>query len=282
MVRTGHIRNTLFKHILQEPLLHFLVAGSILFFYLSYNDETKQKEQIVITQGKITQLLSQFKKTRQREPTKKEKQGLIENQIREDLAFKQGKELGLIENDSIIKRRVQQKIEFMLRDSIAGIEPAREELEAYLMEHKEQYTIAPVYTFKHIYINPEQHDDLHAFILKLQSDNLDKNYRNVGDSIMMQSEFVNISATQIARLFGQEFSKSLDKLSLKQWQGPVKSGYGVHLVFIEKKIPEHIATLKEVEKQLRRDFRADTQKKAIDSFYDELKVQYDVKVEEDQ
>jgi len=271
----------LFKCILQEPLLHFLVVGSLLFFYLSSTD-TETKPQVTITQGKIKQLTAQFEKTRQRTPSDIELKALIKNQIREDLAFEHGVQMGLIENDSIIKRRVQQKIEFMLKDSIAGIEPSREDLETYLMEHKEQYTMAPVYSFKHVYINPEQHEDFDVFIGKLKSMDLSAQYKNVGDSMMIESDYMNITTAQVARLFGRKFAKALDAISLDTWQGPIKSGYGVHLVFIENKIPKHLATLEEVENQLRRDFRVDAQKKAVNAFYNELKVQYDVKVEESQ
>ena len=269
----------MFKRILQEPLLHFLVVGSFLFFYLSSID-TETKPQVTITQGKIKQLTAQFEKTRQRTPSDIELKALIKNQIREDLAFEHGMQMGLVENDSIIKRRVQQKIEFMLKDSIAGIEPSREDLEAYLMEHKEQYTMAPVYSFKHVYINPEQHEDVDAFIEKLKSMDLSAQYKNVGDSMMIESDYMHITTAQVARLFGRKFAKALDAISLDTWQGPIKSGYGVHLVFIDHKIPKHLATLEEVENQLRRDFSVDAQKKALNAFYDALKVHYDVNVEE--
>jgi len=268
----------LFKRILQEPLLHFLVVGSLLFFYLSVND-TETKPQVTISQGKIKQLTAQFSKTRQRTPSKKELNALIENQIREDLAFEHGVQMGLVENDSIIKRRVQQKIEFMLNDSIGSIEPSHEDLQTYLEAHKEQYTIAPTYSFKHVYINPEKHEDVDTFISELKNKSLDANYKVLGDSMMLESEYRNITTAQIARLFGRKFAKYLDAVSLERWQGPVKSGYGLHLVQIEHKIPKHLATLKEVEIAVRRDFRTDAQKKAISAFYDELKVQYNVEVE---
>jgi hypothetical protein len=256
-------------------------VGSLLFFYLSSTD-TETKPQVTITQGKIKQLTAQFSKTRQRTPSDIELKALIKNQIREDLAFEHGVQMGLIENDSIIKRRVQQKIEFMLKDSIAGIEPSREDLETYLMEHKEQYTMAPIYSFKHVYINPEQHEDFDVFIEELQSQDLNIKYKNLGDSMMLESEYTHINTAQIARLFGRKFAKTLDSVSLESWQGPIKSGYGLHLVYIESKIPKHVAKLDEVEKELKRDFRMDAQKKAINAFYDALKVQYDVNVEEAQ
>jgi len=271
----------LLKKILQEPLLHFLVVGSILFFYLSNKDDSVQKEQIVISKGKINQLSAQFEKTRQRKATKEELQALIDNQIREDLAFEHGVALGLVENDSIIKRRVQQKIEFMLNDSIASIEPTQEDLQAFMDKHKERYTIAPVYTFKHIYINPEKHVELDAYVESLKSEDLTLVYNERGDSVMIESRFENITTAQIARLFGLKFAKSLDDLTQNNWVGPVTSGYGVHLVYIENKEAKHLATLKELEFKIKLDFRVDAQKKTINAFYEELKHKYDLVIEKE-
>ncbi len=206
-------------------------------------------------------------------------QVLIDNQIREDLAFEHGVALGLVENDSIIKRRVQQKIEFMLNDSIASIEPTGEDLQAFMDRHKERYTIAPVYTFKHVYINPEKHVELDAYIETLKAEDLNLVYNERGDSVMIESRFENISTVQIARLLGLKFAKSLDELPLEKWVGPVQSGYGVHLVYIEHKEAKHLATLKELESKVKLDFRVDAQKKAINAFYEELKHKYDLVIE---
>lgn len=267
----------MFKKILQEPLLHFVIVGSLLFITLSSND-TNPQPHIVISEGKIKQLSAQFSKTRQRPPTAEELSALIDNQVKEDLAFRHGMQMGLVENDTIIKRRVQQKLEFMLNDSVASIAPGRKELQVYLDSHKEKYSIAPVYSFKHIYINPEKHKDSDAFITELQAQNLDAIYQNSGDSIMLESQYIDISATQVARLFGRKFAKQLNDLTLNQWQGPVKSGYGLHLVSIDKKTPEHIATLDEMGAAIKRDYRIDAQKKAINIFYEELRTQYRVSV----
>ena len=265
------------KRILQEPLLHYVVVGTLLFFYLSSTDTTT-KPQVVITEGKIKHLAAQFTKTRQREPSKDELQALIDNQIRVDLAFEQGVQMGLVENDGIIKRRVKQKIEFMLNDSIASIEPSKEELQDYLDTHKEDYMIESIYDFEHLYINPEKHENTDAHIAKLQMMILNDAYEGSGDSIMLERTFTQITTAQIARLFGRKFAKSLDGIELGGWQGPVKSGYGFHLVKIDKKIPSHLATLDEVEATIKRDYRDKAQKKAIDEFYDELKTHYSITV----
>lgn len=268
------------KKILHEPLVHFFLVGSLLFFYLSKQDDMPAKEQLVITKGKIKQLKAQYAQTRQQAPSPDEFQALIENQIREDLAFQYGMELGLVENDTIIKRRVQQKIEFMLDDSIATLEPTKKELQDYMNAHRSQYTIAPVYTFKHIYINPQAHEDFDLYLKNLKSEKLDLVYANRGDSTMLESLYENISTAQIARLFGLKFAEALDAVPLSTWLGPVKSGYGVHLVYIEKKKKRHFATLDEVASKVKLDFRVDAQKKALDAFYTELKKKYNVTIEE--
>lgn len=271
----------MFKKILQEPLLHFVVVGSILFFTLSLNDNSAQKEKIVISKGKIKQLSSQFEKTRQRKVTKEELQALINNEIREDLAFKYGEQMGLVENDTIIKRRVQQKIEFMLNDSIASMEPTQEELQAFMDKHKEKYTIVPEYTFKHIYINPNKHLELDTYIETLKSEDLNLVYNERGDSVMIESRFENISSSQIGRIFGLKFAKALDTLTQKKWLGPITSGYGVHLVYIENKEESHLAILKELESKVKLDFRNAVQENVIKSFYEELKNKYDIVIEKE-
>ena len=98
--------------------------------------------------------------------------------------------------------------------------------------------------------------------------------------MMIESQFRDITTAQIARLLGDKFAKKLDTLPLHSWQSSIKSGYGEHLVIIDQKTPSHIATIKEIERVLRRDFRVDAQKRALEEFYKELKSQYIIKVEE--
>jgi len=266
------------KRILKEPLLHFAVVGLLLFFYLSKNDPVTKPE-IVISWAKIQQITAQFAKTRQRPPSSLELQALIDNLVKEELSFRQGEDMGLIENDPIIKRRVQQKIEFMLNDSFGSLEPSPEDLQTYLDKHQEKYMIEPVYSFKHIYINPEKHDDLDGYLTQLRSKDLDAIYQDSGDSIMLESKYESISTDQVARLFGRKFVESMNALAIQQWLGPVKSGFGVHLLLIENKQPRHLATLDEVDFEIKLDYRLELQKKAINAFYAELLKKYNLIIE---
>lgn len=188
-------------------------------------------------------------------------------------------QMGLAENDTIIKRRVQQKLEFMLNDSIASVEPETLTLQAYLDTHEDRFTIAPVYSFRHVFINPEKHGEISAFIEGLKSQNLDEVYTRRGDSIMLDSEYTDIPSSQIARLFGRIFVKGLDGLAEHQWTGPIKSGFGLHLVYIDRKMPRHVATLDELESEIKLSYRTEAQKKARDAFYAELRNQFELIIE---
>ena len=269
----------MFKKILQEPLLHFVVVGSFIFLILSNNEATTTKPQVIISKGKINQLTSQFTKTRQRIPSSEELTALINNQVREDLAFKHGAQMGLVENDAIIKRRVQQKLEFMLSDSIASIKPTKKELQDYLNTHEEKFYISPGYSFKHIYINPQLHENTQIVIANLLTQDLDEIYQESGDSMMLASEYSDVSSAEVSRLLGQTFANNLDVLTLNKWQGPVVSGYGLHVVRIDIKIPSHVAKLNEVLSEVKRDYRIDKQQRALESFYQELQTQYRITVE---
>ena len=266
------------RRILKEPLLHFVVAGSLLFVALS-GEDAPLKPEIKISVGKVQQVTAQFTKTRQRPPTEEELASLIEAEIREELAFAQGKQLGLVENDAIIKRRVQQKLEFMLSNSIATIEPSQAELQAFLDSHVDLFTIAPVYSFKHIYVNPEKHVDTQGFLARLQQQDLNSTYRECGDSIMLEPRYKNLAQAQVARIFGRQFALSLAEQPLQVWVGPVSSGFGVHLVYVEEKSASHVAKLANIEAKVRLEFRVDAQKRAIDEFYRELQEIYDVTIE---
>jgi len=269
----------LLRRILKEPLLHFVVAGSLLFAALS-GENVPIKPEIKISAGKVQQITAQFTKTRQRSPTEEELASLIDAEIREELAFAQGKQLGLVEDDTIIKRRVQQKLEFMLSNSIASIEPSQAELQAFLDSHVDLFTIDPVYSFKHIYVNPEKHEDTQSFLARLQQQDLNSTYRDCGDSIMLEPRYKNLAHAQVSKLFGRQFALNLSEQPLQVWVGPVSSGFGVHLVYIEEKRASHVAKLANIEAKVRLEFRVDAQKRAIDELYIELQGIYDVTIEE--
>ena len=106
------------KRLLTEPLLHFLVLGAALFglFNLVGKKETEQPAAIVVSAARIENLANGFARTWQRPPTTQELRGLIDDHVRDEVFYREGKALGLDRDDIVIRRRLRQKMEFMAED----------------------------------------------------------------------------------------------------------------------------------------------------------------------
>ena len=261
--------------ILKEPLLHFLVLGSILYLFLS--NTQVDKEAIVVSSKKVHQLELQFSKTRLREPTKEELDALVDDYVKDIIAFQKGEELGLIADDVIIQRRVRQKIEFMLEDSIAILSPSKEELLIYMSEHQESFMQDEVYSFLQIYIDISKHDDVDSYIKNILLEVDTKNHSSLGDNLMLDTRLTGVTSSQITRTFGKKFMQNLEKLEPYGWHR-VQSGYGLHLVKIMKKTPANIGSFEENEDKVRALFIHDAQKNALNAFYAQAKKGLSIQV----
>jgi len=248
----------------KEPLFHFLILGSLLFFFLS--DTQVLQDKIIISNAKISQLSSQFNKTRHRAPTPQELDALTDDYLKDLIAFKKGQEMHLIEGDSIIQRRVRQKVEFILESSIATLTPSDEELQVYMVEHQDDFMNEPLYSFEQIYIDENRHKNLDLYIqetlLKLNSFNRSE----LGDTLMLERSLNAVSSSEIKRVFGQKFFQGLENIDLGKWS-KVYSGYGLHLVKIKSKTTESVGDFELNKRRLLLSYIQNSQKNALKEFY---------------
>ena len=119
-------------HILKEPLFHFILIGAVFFGIYSELNRSSHSDDVIITEEALLALKSEFKKDWNRSATDEELDILIEDLIREELAVREGLELGLDEHDPVIRQRLRQKLELMVEESAVVGEPTEEELEEYL------------------------------------------------------------------------------------------------------------------------------------------------------
>ena len=147
------------KRIFKEPLLHFLLLGAAIFviYGLVSKGSSGEPGRIVITQGQLASMLESFTATRQRTPTQEEWEGLIRARVREEVYYREALALGLDKDDIVIRRRLQQKIEFVSDDVAAQAAPTDAELNAYLQAHPDAFRVEPQFTFRQVYLNPEKH-----------------------------------------------------------------------------------------------------------------------------
>ena len=147
------------KRILKEPLVHFLLLGALLFggYELVNRNAEPAPGRIVISQGQIASVVENFTRTQQRPPTREEMEGLIRAQVRGEVYYREALALGLDKDDAIIRRRLQQKMEFISDDIAAQAQPTDTELNVFLQAHPDKFRVEQQFTFRQLYLNPEKH-----------------------------------------------------------------------------------------------------------------------------
>jgi hypothetical protein len=273
--------------LLQEPLLHFLLLGAVIFgaYGLLSKRAATEPGKIIVTQGRIEALATAFSRTWQRPPTTSELDGLIRDYIREEVSTREAITLGLDKDDTIIRRRLRQKLEFVSEDIAAQAEPTDEQLRAYLLGHPEAFRVEPRVTFSQVFLSPERRGehlsrDAAQLLAQLRQGGTDAG--TLGDSLLLDHRFDALPVSVIARQFGDQFAATLGELPSGQWHGPVASGYGAHLVFVGAHTEGHLPAFEDIREAVRREWFSTQRLKAIETFYQALLQRYTVTIERPQ
>lgn len=276
--------------ILRDPLVHFLALGAVMF--ASYSllnpvDDVAGSNQIRITSGDIARFEKIYRKLWQRPPTQQELQGLIDAHIKEEVLYREALAMGLDKDDAIVRRRLAQKTEFLIADVTLPSEIDDSVLKEYYENNASRYSRSAVLSFRHIYFNPDQRgertlDEASAALQTLQETKATSEAgADLGDRFMLQARYQKQSSDDIARDFGRDFTDTLETLEPGVWQGPVSSGYGMHLVFIEDRESSGTYPFNEVRDRVRDDYLFDLRQKQNEAVVDKLKSRYEIVVEQD-
>ncbi len=274
------------KGILREPLLHFLLLGAVLFvvYGLVSRHANDEPGKIRITQAQIAAMADGFTRTWRRPPLREELDGLIRDRIREEVSYREAMALGLDKDDTIIRRRLRQKLEFISEDIVAPEQPGEAELNAYLLAHPEQFRVPQTFTFKQIYLDPARHGgnlarDSAQLIERLQQAGDGADISALGDPWMLEQSFTAERDSEVAKQFGQEFAARLAELPAGKWQGPIKSGFGVHLVLLDERVQSRMPALAEVRDAVVREWTNARRTEANEKFFQDLLKRYTVTIE---
>ncbi len=270
---------------LQEPLVHFLLLGIALFALFQWlgGDTGPMSNRITVTQAQVDQLAKAFGKTWQRPPTEVELKGLVDELVREEIAYREAVAMGLDRDDTIIRRRMRQKLEFLVEDA-AGATPATDaQLLAYLEAHPDAFRVEPQASFRQVFIDTSRAGDAGArareLLQRLTAMGPQADLAGLGDSIMLEAELPLARESDIAGLFGREFAARVVTLEPGSWQGPIESGYGLHLVLLRQRVEGRMPTLAEVRPVVEREWLGQRRREQLAAMYEELLQKYSVTFE---
>ncbi|MFW2441007.1 MAG: peptidyl-prolyl cis-trans isomerase [Arenicellales bacterium] len=274
------------KKWLREPLLHFLLIGAGLFIlYGLQNDQPADDgNRIVISEADIDRLLSLWEKKWQRLPTQSELDGLIEAQIRQEVLYREALAMGLDKDDSIVHRRLAQKVEFIFSDITSQAEPSDAELTDYLAANADKFEIPARISFQQIYLNSDKRgdqarSDADDLLGKLSQPDSSVDILAAGDPFMFGQQHENLTEQGVARLFGKDFASKLFNLPSGGWQGPVRSGYGLHLVQISNRTTPIQPSLDVVRQKVLNEWNTQQRQIMNKQFYQNLRARYEIVIE---
>ena len=247
----------LLMRLLREPLLHFFAIGGLIFLIFTAVDDTRDApaDVIVITPERIDQLATGFSAVWKRMPTDDEVDALIDEEVREEVYYRGALALGLDRNDTVVRRRMRQKMEFLLDAGAYLQEPAAGELEAYFAANEEFYRRGPRLAFEQVYLGEAPESEAIAWSLAALRSDPPTDPSAVGERSLLPARLGLSPPNAVDGVFGNGFFDQVAELSPGEWAGPLVSAYGVHLVRVLDLLPTRTPLLEEIHDAVLKNWR---------------------------
>jgi hypothetical protein len=274
------------KRWLKEPLLHFALLGALIFAVSAWRERQRPPENatanIEITAGTIAWLREGFTRQWHREPDADDLRGLLSDHLREEVLYREALAMGLDRNDSIVRRRMAQKMEFLTQDIAAAVEPEEAALRKFFEENAARYAKAARVSFRHVFFSKERRGanlekDAAEALAALANGASDE---TMGDPFLREHVFTDADADEIAAALGREFAEKVTVTPAGEWRGPLPSSYGVHLVRVSERGESQAVAFEAVRDAVARDFSDKRRRTANQDFLERLKTQYRITVDE--
>ena len=252
---------------MKEPIIWFVIIGLLLFAAERLNGP----QPIIIDETVENQIVSLWETQMGLPPTAQELESLLHNWIREEVFYREALRLGLDNEDTIIKRRLVQKLTFLAQE-VDESDITRADLEAYYNNNIQDYTLPDRYSLSQVYYS----DPILTESIR-ESLKANENWRKLGQSSLLPRTLVRKNLKEITSNFGTTFAQQIDQFQEGQWVGPVGSTFGLHFVRLDALIVSEITPLPFIEKQVLTDLMYERREIYLDNYYDELATQYEVK-----
>jgi hypothetical protein len=267
--------------------VHFAALALLIFAVYAVLAPSAQQApagSIVVSSGKIEQMAAIFARIWQRPPSPEELKGLIDDYVTEEIYVREALALGLDTDDTVIRRRLRQKMEFMTSADVDAMTPTDAELQAYLDAHPDAFSEAPQVGFQQVYLNPDRHretmDQDAAALLETLRGDPEADTSVLGDASLLPYELPLTSIGSIDRIFGPEIAVFVSQTEPGVWTGPVASPYGLHLIRVTTKSPGRLPALVEIRDAVLREWNNAKRQDLEAARLAELLGRYDVRIDD--
>jgi hypothetical protein len=279
--------NAALKRWLSEPLIHFVLLGGLLFGlygWLHHGDASSLNNgtgPVRVTEKEVTFLTEMWRRQHQRAPNPEELRGLIAVYLKEELLGREARTMGLDQNDLVIRRRLAQKLEFIVEDSTRPAEPTEAELRRLYNSNVKDFERRGRVSFSQVFFNPATREDAAAdaksALIALRSDAAAA--WSLGDAFPIGAEVRDGQMESVGGQFGRQFAATIFAQKPGEWHGPIASSYGLHLVRVTKLEAARQLDYSEAEPKLREYWRDEQRRQTNQRYFTSLLGKYGVVVD---
>lgn len=263
---------------LREPLVHFLIAGAVLFVAMSGRAPDLGERRIIVDEPVVAGLVNHHVRAFRRPPTADELDGLIRDHVRGEVYYREALRLGLDADDDVVKKRLRNKMLAIAGAEAEAARPRDTELQALLDADPARYAAPPMYRLQQLYLGPDTTALRAAATAALRRTAEGATPAIAVEALPLPGRFDDASQTDLAEQLGDEFAAALARLPVGVWTGPVVSGFGLHLVRIERRVQPPPPRLADVRQRLENDWRSAAVRKAQDAHLQQLLDNYAVEI----
>ncbi len=262
----------------REPLVHFIALGALLYIALTWGGNPPDPASRVISVGAESRenIAESWTLTMGRAPTDAELDAAIDAYVREEVLYREAKRLGLDQGDAIVRRRLVSKMDLSASLAAETAEPGDDVLRAFFEENEARYTEAAkanaAMTFEQAFFREES--TARAVLARA---------RNGGvvepDPTSLPASVEAKPMREVDARFGQQFAQGLAQMEPgDEWQGPIPSGIGWHLVRLEAREVQP-AGFEALRATLVNDWRSQQIEQRKQRAYDVLASAYRIEIE---
>lgn len=272
------------KRAAREPLVHFMAIGAALFVVnglINGPDEGPEGEVVVVSEGRVMQIAQSFVLLAGRAPTRDELQSLVDDFVSEEVGYREAIAMGLDADDTIVRRRMRQKIEFMIEDGAASETPSEADLQAWLDAHPEKFRMPERRALRQVLLSADKRGgaamaDAEAALVALKAGG---DPASMGDKSMLPAAIPLTTQEGVAALFGADFAAAAFAAGEGGWFGPVASPFGQHVAMLVDVEPGRAVPLAEVVDRVHSDWVEARRNDARDDFHARMRDRYDIRIE---
>lgn len=271
----------------REPLIHFFILGLAVFglhaALVRKPEPTVNDPYLVeVSSADIEWMRTIFKKQMGRGPTAQDLKGQVNQLIREQILSREAVAMGIDEGDIVVRRRLAQKMEFLFKDLSTMTEPTEDDLRKYYFENRRKYEAPPQVTFTQVYFSVENRGvegAKQAAQALIKEDGDPNKVSTLGDASILSPGCRQCGEKEIRNRFGTDFAEAVKNLKPGSWNGPVKSAYGFHAVYIYERQDTKLPKFRDIIDRIKNDWMSAKREEYTRRVYGEIRSRYRVLVE---